>query len=1188
MKAQLLFSAQGHTEAKEESRFFLAEELAVLGVSLAAQETAFDGRSASLRRLVQSCELTFWLFEDSEAPRVAAEAAACFGASLAEHEPSSLRLREFRKDEENAVPDGPVCVPQGSTVFGNAQGRYPGFSLSRYGQTLIVLPRSIGELIPLFAAGVIPYISRQTGKPVATHTVGVFGLTEAAVRRRLADVLGTANPLISLYASRGECLLRVTAKGASDEAAESLCRQMTDTVCERLESAVYGVDVNGLPTATVQLLRQQNKRIATAESCTAGLLSGMLTGVPGASSVFECGVAAYSCDIKHSVLHVPAEILETHGAVSPQTAGAMAEGVRAVSGADIGIGITGVAGPDSSEGKPVGTVYIALADDKRTWVKAVSGYESFDRDSVRQLAASSALDLARRYLEALPAVMAGGELRAESAAPRAEIPEAPPETVPAAERAKRQFSRIKKVALFTVLPLLLVFALVAGYLFFWTPLYNQWEFDRLQGLYETGGNATSNLAPNTDAYPEGTLPRFYSLYSENPDVRGWLNVNGLSVDYPVMGGTETDYSRYNFAKQISEYGVPYFGKTCQLDSPYAENRNLTVFGNNTGDGQMFSPLTSYLKADALLYASAVTLDTLYESRAYTVFAVMLTTGNPADPDYFDYTVNDFADNVAFASFVKELRRRSLFRCSAQPEETDELLLLSTDVSKELGIKNARLVVCSRLARPEDGETESSVTENRSVLVPQSWLPTLDGENIVHWLRDRLFQGNETSATTSQTAGTKPTVTEAEDEEEPETEPISDELLNEEESEESTTTTTEETAAVMATTATSTTTSKTTTTTKKSSTTAEKSTTTTSATTTEKPTTTTTKTTKKSSATTTKKTAAPAAPKGELQAGTVLEDEYMAYFRLKNKTTGKELKMSSPEDLQMGLFYLVKKELGSARSMQKSTEAQKAQAVASYTYVLKYCATNNKPYEFAFDSYSATDANDQKLYKAVGEVVGVKLVETDVDPLKSGFKKHLCDTMYFASSCGVTATSNKVYTGSLPYLKSVESAYDTAAHVRTYFGSSYQFKSTLTVTWDELLKKVANELEISLSALKYETKKGKMPLYAVSWDGGEGRYVYQTNLYYMDGKTKVYVKGHIVRKALGSNTLRSHAFEVTEYDEDSGKLTLSVTGWGHGVGLSQTGAVGYANEAGWTYDQILRHYYSVTDSSDHQLVAPKWS
>lgn len=1189
MKAQLLYSAQGHAEAKEESRFFLSEELAVLGVALKTDTAAFDGQPASLRRRIQACELTFWLFEDSEAQAVAGTAAACFACSLEAHGPSSERAAEFcRSTGEAEEAPSPVMLPRGCTVFANGQGRFPGFALSRYGQTLIALPGSRGELIPLFTAGVIPFLSTLTGQPIATHTVGVFGTTEAAVKRRLADILTTPNPLISLYAKGGECLLRITAKGGTAEEAAALCDTVTETVRSRLEPAVYGVDAGSLPAAVVALLKKQDKQIATAESCTAGLLSGMLTGVPGASAVFQCGVAAYSCDIKQTMLRVPAAVLETYGAVSPQTAGAMAEGVRAVSGAAIGIGITGVAGPDASEGKPVGTVYIALADDKRTWVKAVSGYESFDRETVRQLAAASALDLTRRYLEALPAVMAGGELRRETPA-AAVIPEAPPEKVPVPVRARRRLSRAGRVLLWTILPLLLVFSLIAGYLFWWTPLSNQWEFERLQGLYQI--DSTTPTAPDADTYPAGMLPQFYSLYSENPAVRGWLHVDGTPIDYPVMDASETDYARYNFAEQLSEYGVPYFSSGNTFISAQSVNRNLTVFGNNTGDGQMFSSLTDYFWADTLIQSPILTLDTLYHSNTYTVFAVMITTGNRLDPDYFDYSCNTFSDDAAFLAFTEELQRRSLFQSPVTIAETDSLLLLCTDASKELGIADAQVVVCARVAHPEDTEAAVTVTENRSVLVPQSWLPALSGDSVSDWLAKRKFLTAE-----DETNDTDPAI----GDDDPETEPVSDELLfgSGEASQSSSTSTTEKTAAVMATTAAITTTTKATTaktTTEKptvTTTTADsttQSTTTTASTkketTTKKTTVATTTTTAKSSTTTTKKTTAPAAPEGELTDGQTPESDYLALFRLKNSSTGVEYTVSTPEDLQLGLFYLVKKELGSARSMQNSAEAQKAQAVASYTYVLRYCAANNKPYAFSFPSYTPTNANDKKLYDAVGEVLGVKLLDLS----KSGIKNQLCDTMYFASSCGVTATSNKVYTGALPYLKSVKSPYDNATCVEEYFGSSYPFSSTLTVTWDTLLEKVADELGIDLADLKYETKSGQPPLYAVSWDGGEGHYVYQTNLYYMkNGKTKTYVKGHEVRQALGTNTLRSHAFTVTDHDEKTGKLTLSVTGWGHGVGMSQTGAVGYANEAGWTYDEILRHYYSVTASSDHQLVAPKWS
>ena len=130
---------------------------------------------------------------------------------------------------------------------------------------------------------------------------------------------------------------------------------------------------------------------------------------------------------------------------------------------------------------------------------------------------------------------------------------------------------------------------------------------------------------------------------------------------------------------------------------------------------------------------------------------------------------------------------------------------------------------------------------------------------------------------------------------------------------------------------------------------------------------------------------------------------------------------------------------------------------------------------------------------------------------------------------------------------------------------------------------------SLTIIACETNQD-VPLYATEWDGGEGGYVYKTNWYYYKGGTKEYVTGKAIRDMMndyGGVDIRSHSFEVTAYDAETDLLTLKTKGYGHGVGMSQYGAIGYANEAGWTYDQILRHYYSITSSSAHQLVAPKW-
>lgn len=148
----------------------------------------------------------------------------------------------------------------------------------------------------------------------------------------------------------------------------------------------------------VSLLKRGGLTVATAESCTAGMLSAAVTAVPGASAVFELGVAAYSCRIKQKILGVRAETLQEYGAVSRQTAGEMAAGVRRLSGADIGLSVTGVAGPDSSEGKLPGTVYIALADARAVRAEKLT-IEPVSREAVRKAACDAIFELLHRYLE---------------------------------------------------------------------------------------------------------------------------------------------------------------------------------------------------------------------------------------------------------------------------------------------------------------------------------------------------------------------------------------------------------------------------------------------------------------------------------------------------------------------------------------------------------------------------------------------------------------------------------------------------------------------------------------------------------------------------------------------------------------------------------------------------------------------
>jgi len=191
--------------------------------------------------------------------------------------------------------------------------------------------------------------------------------------------------------------LRITAKAATQAEADRLCAPVIREICDRLGDVVYGTDMNKIEERVVSLLRERGKKIATAESCTAGTLPKRLTDIPGSSEVFECGIVSYSNDIKMKLLGVSPETLDTYGAVSEQTAREMAAGGVFTTDADACIAVTGIAGPDGgTEEKPVGLVYIACyMKDK---VKVEEYHFRGNREKVREQTVIQALDLLRRSI----------------------------------------------------------------------------------------------------------------------------------------------------------------------------------------------------------------------------------------------------------------------------------------------------------------------------------------------------------------------------------------------------------------------------------------------------------------------------------------------------------------------------------------------------------------------------------------------------------------------------------------------------------------------------------------------------------------------------------------------------------------------------------------------------------------------
>jgi len=310
-----------------------------------------------------------------------------------------IRARYAANDREMPLY-GPAMarVVEGSRVLANERGTAPGMLIDCRGRLLVVLPGPPWEMEQMLERDLLPELVRWNhGSVRLTRTMVLGGVFESDVEesvRHLYDRFGRDN--VSILASYGVVRLVLTAEGEEIGVRRRL-DEMERAFREVLDNDVAGIDVSGLPDAIIGELRRRGQTLATAESCTGGLVSARLTDVPGASEVFVGGVVSYSNEVKEHQLGVPLADLVDHGAVSEEVARAMATGARDHLGADWGVGITGIAGPSGgTEDKPVGLVFWAVAGPRGT--RAEHRVFPGDRAIVREWSLNHSLDLLRRRL----------------------------------------------------------------------------------------------------------------------------------------------------------------------------------------------------------------------------------------------------------------------------------------------------------------------------------------------------------------------------------------------------------------------------------------------------------------------------------------------------------------------------------------------------------------------------------------------------------------------------------------------------------------------------------------------------------------------------------------------------------------------------------------------------------------------
>ena len=290
-------------------------------------------------------------------------------------------------------------VPSRAEVFINHEGSAPGFALEKDGKYVICMPGPPREMTSMFEDSVMPYLQSMSEDVIYYRMLRAFGIGESALETKLLDLIDDqTDPTLATYAKEGECSLRIASKRKTEAEAREAVDEMVEKVKERVGEFIYSCDDEELVQVVCRKLMEKGLTLSSAESCTGGKFAAAVTDIPGISAVFQRGLVTYSNQAKMDELGVKAETLEKYGAVSEETAMEMVEGLRRVSGSDVCVSVTGIAGPGGgSDAKPVGLGYIGFVyGDKKLCRKLQTGDDS--RQWNRQYSLLSMLDIINKNI----------------------------------------------------------------------------------------------------------------------------------------------------------------------------------------------------------------------------------------------------------------------------------------------------------------------------------------------------------------------------------------------------------------------------------------------------------------------------------------------------------------------------------------------------------------------------------------------------------------------------------------------------------------------------------------------------------------------------------------------------------------------------------------------------------------------
>ena len=380
---------------------YISRELAYLGISV--YHTAVVGDNAerlegAIRDALSRADLLVMsgglgpTYDDITKETVA----RVLGLPMVRDEAILEYIKEFFVSYGRPMPENnekQADIPKGAIALHNRFGTAPGIFIEKDDKVVVLLPGPPFELRPMFEEHVAPLLGERRDKVLVSHNIHIMGMGESEVETHLLDLMqNSVNPSIAPYAKEGEMRLRVSALADNEKQGDRMCLEMIKKVMETpVGKYVYAFDAENIEKYVLGKLFERGLTIAVAESCTGGMLGQRLTDVGGASRNFLGGFITYSNEMKMNLLGVSEETLKKYSAVSEETAIEMARGVRERTGCDIGVSITGEAGPVASTNNEVGTVFIGISAADGVYATKIKIPVHRNRDYIRRVACSRAL-----------------------------------------------------------------------------------------------------------------------------------------------------------------------------------------------------------------------------------------------------------------------------------------------------------------------------------------------------------------------------------------------------------------------------------------------------------------------------------------------------------------------------------------------------------------------------------------------------------------------------------------------------------------------------------------------------------------------------------------------------------------------------------------------------------------------------